>query len=72
MTDLLKKAFDAASRLPEEEQDAVAEWLLAELASEEKWEARFAESQDALTLLAREALDEHERGETRDLALESL
>ncbi len=62
MTDLLKKAFDAASRLPESEQDAVAEWLLAELASEEKWEARFAESQDALSLLAQEALDEHRRG----------
>lgn len=72
MTDLLKKAFDAASRLSEEEQDAVAEWLLAELASEEKWEERFAESQDVLYLLAREALDEHERGETRDLDPESL
>ena len=37
MTDLLKKAFDAASQLPDEEQDAVAEWLLTELASEEGW-----------------------------------
>lgn len=72
MTDLLKKAFDAASRLPEDEQDAMAKWLLAELASEEKWEERFAESQGALTLLAREALNEHERGETEDLDPESL
>ncbi len=67
MTDLLKKAFDAASRLPEEEQDAVVEWLLAELASEENWEERFAETQDALSALAREALDEHKSGETEDL-----
>ncbi len=59
MTDLLRRAFDAASRLPEAEQDAVAEWLLAELASEEKWEERFADTQGALSLLAREALDEH-------------
>ncbi len=72
MTDLLKKAFDAASRLPADEQDAVAEWLLAELASEEKWKERFAESQGALTLLAQEALNEHERGETEDLDPESL
>ena len=72
MTNLLKKAFDAASRLPEEEQDAVAEWLLAELASEEKWEECFAVSQGALSLLAQEALDEHERGETRVLDPESL
>ncbi len=72
MTDLLKKAFDAASRLPEHEQDAVAEWLLAELASEEKWDTRFSDSQDVLSMLAKEALEEHERGETRYLDQESL
>ena len=72
MTDLLKKAFEAASRLPEEEQDAVAEWLLAELASEERWEERFARTQGALSTLAHEALDEHERGETEDLDPERL
>ncbi len=62
MTDLFKKAFDAVSRLPDDEQDAMAELLLTELASEEKWEERFAKSQSALSLLAQEALDEHERG----------
>ena len=72
MTELLKKAFEAASRLPEEEQNAVAGWLLAELSSDERWEARFTETQDALSVLAREALDEHERGETRDLDPGSL
>jgi hypothetical protein len=72
VTELLKKAFEAASRLSEEEQNAVAEWLLAELSSEERWEARIAETQDALSVLAREALDEHERGETRDLDPGSL
>lgn len=67
MTDLLKRAFDTASRLPEDEQDAVAGWLLAELASEERWAERFAESQDMLSMLAREALNEHERDDTREL-----
>ena len=61
MTDLLKRAFDAASRLSEGEQDAVAEWLLAELASEKKWDDRFVESQDELSLLAREAPEEENR-----------
>lgn len=70
--DALKTAFDAASRLPAKERDVVAELLLAELASEEKWEARFAESQAALFLLAKETLDEHKRGETRELDPESL
>ena len=72
MTDLLKKAFDAASRLPEDEQDAVAEWLLAELHSEEEWEERFASTQHALSALAREALIEHEKGETEALDPDSL
>ena len=58
MTDLLKKAFEAASRLPEEEQDAVAKWLLAELSSEKRWEKRFAETQSHLSALAQEALRE--------------
>lgn len=72
MTDLLKKAFDVASQLPKEEQDAVAEWLLAELASEEGWEERFAGTQDVLSVLAREASEEHQRGETKELKPESL
>ncbi|MBA2712980.1 MAG: hypothetical protein H0U55_05430 [Rubrobacteraceae bacterium] len=72
MTDLLQKAFDAASRLPEEEQDAVAKWLLAELATEEGWEERFAGTQDALSVLAREASEEHQRGETKELDPGSL
>ena len=72
MTDLLKKAFDIASQLPEDEQDAMAEWLLAELATEEGWEERFAGTQDALSVLAREASEEHERGETEELDPGSL
>ena len=67
LTDLLKKAFAAASQLPENEQDAVAEWVLAELATEEGWEKRFAVTQDALSVLAREASEEHKSGKTRVL-----
>jgi hypothetical protein len=72
VTDLLKKAFDAASQLPDDEQDAVAEWLLAELATEKEWEERFAGTQDALSVLAREASEEHQRGDTKELDPESL
>lgn len=70
--DPLRDAFEAAHRLPEDEQDAVAEWLLAEISSEENWEARFIETRQALSALAREALDEHERGETEELDPNSL
>lgn len=72
MTDLLKKAFDAASRLPEDEQDAVAEWLLAELASDEGWGRRFAETQDALSVLGREARAEHQRSEIEEMDLDNF
>jgi hypothetical protein len=72
MTDLLKKAFDAASRLPENEQDAVAEWLFAELAAEEEWEERLAGTQGALSVLAREASEGHQRGKMEELNHGSL
>lgn len=44
--------------LPEDVQDAVAERLLAELASDAGWERRFAVTPGALSVLARETLRE--------------
>lgn len=67
MTGPLEAAFEAASRLPEEEQDALVATILEELASEERWETAFAESQDALARLAEEALAEHRAGKTQPL-----
>lgn len=55
MTDLLQKAFAEASKLPPEEQEAIAQWLLQELESERRWDEAFAGSQDALAKLAAEA-----------------
>ena len=66
MTKLLEKAFEKASALPEKEQDTIADWLLEEMESEERWAKLFSGSQDALHNLAAEALDEDRRGETRD------
>jgi hypothetical protein len=67
MTALLEKAFAAAARLPEEEQDMLARTLLEDFAAEEKWDATLANSQDKLAELADEALTEFEQGETRPL-----
>ena len=72
MTRLLEKAFAEASRLPERDQDAIAEIVLAELASEERWSELFEKSQDALAELAEEALAEHRAGKTRPLNLDDL
>lgn len=67
MTKLLEQAFAEASKLSPREQDALADWLLAELASERRWEKLFADSQDTLSKLAAEALREHRSGQTQDL-----
>ena len=65
MTRLLERAFEEASKLPEEEQNALAEMLLNDLASEERWTEAFAKSQDKLSLLAKEALKEFKQGKTK-------
>lgn len=72
MTRLLDKAFQEASKLPEVEQNALAKWLLDELASEREWERLFAESEDVLSKLADEALQEHAEGKTRPLEPDDL
>jgi hypothetical protein len=58
MTELLEKAFSQASRLPLEQQNAVATLLLKEMESEQMWAESFASSQDALSGFADEALKE--------------
>ena len=63
MTQLLEKAFEKASELPEEERDDFAAFILEELESERQWEQAFSESQDELERLADEALEEHNAGD---------
>ena len=72
MTKLLSKAFDAASKLPEEQQDQLAARLLRELADEAKWDASLADSAEALEKLADRALREHDEGKTAGLGLDEL
>lgn len=67
MTELLEKAFSAASKLPKKEQDALATWILKELASEQRWEEAFAISAGTLASLADEALAEHGKGRSQAL-----
>jgi hypothetical protein len=67
MTDLLDKAFEEASRLPEEEQDEIATFILEELKSERRWSELLSASPDQLADLAKEARREYESGETEPL-----
>jgi hypothetical protein len=72
MTRLLEQAFVEANQLPDDEQDALAKFLLEELASERRWSRAFADSQDFLSQLADEALTEHQAGKTQALDPETL
>ena len=67
MTKALKKAFEAASKLPEAEQDALAAAILEELESERRWDELVQRSADTLAKLAQEALAEDRAGRTRPL-----
>ena len=64
MTELLKKAFEAVSKLPPETQDAIAARLLVELEEEDRWDEAFAKSQDQLARMADQAISEYKAGKT--------
>ncbi|MFQ5641017.1 MAG: hypothetical protein ACE5IR_23820 [bacterium] len=72
MTQLLTEAFEKAGKLSEQEQNLLANWILAEMASELRWTKAFADSEDKLAQLADEALAEHRAGRTKALDPESL
>jgi hypothetical protein len=67
MTKLLEKAFEVATKLPPEQQDAVAAIVLDEIASEERWDEAFSKSQDVLGALAKQALEAHAKGKSTPL-----
>ena len=67
MTNLLEQAFAKAARLPDDEQDLFARWLMDELESERRWSRSFETSPDQLADLAQEAIDEDLAGRTESL-----
>ena len=71
MTAHLQRAFDEASKLPAAQQDALGDWILAELESERLWDEAFAESQPQLERLAAEALAEYRSGQTKPMTHDS-
>ena len=72
MTNQLKKAFEAASKLRPADQDALAAAILEEVKVDGLWDASFAAKPRALEQLADEALQEHRAGRTRRLEPDEL
>ena len=72
MTELLRKAFEEASKLPPSDQDALASVLLLEIEGEYQWDATLARTPDTLAGLADAALAEHHAGKTQPLDPDKL
>ncbi len=60
------------AKLSDDEQEAFAAFMLAELESERRWDELFAKSQDVLARMAEEARQEYRAGLTERLDLEKL
>ncbi|MGB3510561.1 MAG: hypothetical protein WBA93_15260 [Microcoleaceae cyanobacterium] len=67
MTNILQQALTKLSQLPENQQEAIAYLILAEIEDEKKWAENFANSQDQLVQLADEAIAEFKQGKTKPL-----
>ena len=67
MTKALEEVLRQVSRLPEAEQDALAEAIKAEIGAEKDWEKSFAGSLDVLDRLADEAIADHRAGRTKSI-----
>ena len=72
MTTLLQQAFNEAVKLPQSEQDLLACRLLSELTGDDEFDSALANSSVQLIALAREAIAEHESGQTEELDAERL
>lgn len=74
MTQQLATAFAEASKLTDEEQDALADIILQQINSERRWDDLFSrpESEELLARLADKALAEHRAGRTRKLDVSEL
>jgi hypothetical protein len=67
MTGLLEKALRRVESLSPEEQDTIASQIMQALDDEELWARSLRERPEPMQSVAREALEEHKRGETGPL-----
>lgn len=67
MTELLEKAIAALTRLPQTQQERMAEWILEELEADARWDRAFADSLPKLEKLAQKALADQQASRTHPL-----
>lgn len=62
MTTLLEKAIAELAKLPETQQDSMAQWILDELEDETRWNQALAASLSQLEKLGEKALEDYQNG----------
>ena len=67
MTKRLEQAIAKIETLPENEQDAIAEIVFAEIEAERKWEAAITKSPERLRMFADEAWRKHEARQSKQI-----
>ena len=72
MIELLKQAFAEVAKLSDDQQEAFAQWILAELEDENLWDVAFAGSLGQLEKLGEKALAEYRAGLTEELDPDAL
>jgi hypothetical protein len=68
----LEKAIEQLSRLPNAQQESMAQWILDELEDDMRWDQAFAASASALEQMAMRALEDHRAGRTQPLNVDEL
>jgi hypothetical protein len=72
MTKRLEEAIERLRRLPEADQDSIAQIVFDELESERKWDELFTKSPEKLKRLGDQAWADYEAGKTDELDPEKL
>ena len=72
MTKLLDSAFKKVSELPKVEQNIFARFILNEIKQEKNWDKSFSNSEDMLSIMASEALDDYKNNKTEILYIDKL
>jgi hypothetical protein len=72
VTQLLQQAIAELHKLPDSDQDAIAELILAEIADEVRWNGAFADSQTQLARMAEKVREDIREGRVRDTGIDDL
>lgn len=72
MTKRLQEVFEEALKLPDEEQDSLADLILYQLQSEQRWNELFERSGGMLDAMIEEAEEERRRGLVKPLNVDEM